>query len=648
VKLVSTGPTSSFPFPEVGRGRGRGVNASELATVLDQFAATVIGDFALTDILRQLALGATRVLHISGAGVTSPGPEGELLRMVFTTSAAVQALERIQEMLQKGPCQDCYDAGRVINLAELSTEGTWPDYQRRAEEVGIRAVTAIPLQARGRRWGVLAVYRSEPLALSVDELAAATTLAHLATSYLVVAEDRDAARRAEQALSVRAMRDALTGLPVRWVFLEHLEHALARLHRASTYVAVLFIDLDGLKYVNDTYGHAAGDALLSTCGERIRAALRPSDVLARIGGDEFVVLIEETHQRNDAVGLAQRIVDSLAAPYRSGRHVIRPSASIGIALTDDPATPAATLVAHADSAMYQAKRSGRGGVRVFDPVGYATARADAATQERHARELQTALENDELLVHYQPIFELSGEDEDQDVEKMYAVEALVRWRHPREGLLTAGAFIDAAERGGLLPEMGASVLRQACQRFSAWRDEMGDVAPGRLFVNLSPSELVDQRLVDGTTAALADAGLAPSCLTIEVTESALMQQVGVAVNTLAALRELGCEIAIDDFGTGYSSLSRLIEIPATTIKIGRSFTSGLTGDTGAAAVISAVHSLGQSLGRVVIAEGIESYKTVQALRALGIRYVQGFYLAVPMSADALLDRLRAGGSGTRS
>ena len=621
-----------------GRGEGRAVDGSALAAVLDEFTATVTGDFTLVDILRQLAVGATRVLDVDGAGVARPEEEGGLVRLVFATDEPVRKLEEMQEALQVGPCCDAVESRRVVNVAHLASEGGWPGYQHGAEQLGINAVAAIPLVARGRCWGVLDLYRLRALALSEAELAAATTLANLATSYLVVAHDRDVSRQAQDALSERAMHDGLTGLPMRWVFLEHLEHALQRLRRNPSYVAVLFVDLDGLKWVNDMYGHAVGDQLIVTSARRFREALRPTDLLARMGGDEFVVLLEDVDGPGSLSAVARRMLDSLDRPWREPGLAMHPSASIGIAWTADPDTHGATLIAHADSAMYQAKRLGRGGVREFDPEDYERDRDAAAARDRLAQELRAALAEDQLEVHYQPIVDL--EVPDGAPGRLHAVEALLRWRHPQRGLVNAGTFIDAAERSGLLPELGAVVLQRAICDFARWRADHEATAPRRLFVNVSTGELVEPQLVRRITRLLGECDVPPQLLTLEITESGLMQQPAVAAQALAGLRALGCELALDDFGTGYSSLSRLIGIPATTIKIDQSFSAGLDSDPHASAVISTIRTLGEQLGRAVVAEGVETEKTLQAVAALGIRYVQGYHLGLPVAPEEVAGVLR--------
>jgi len=634
------GEASEPRFPDVGRGPGLPVDTTALGAAIDGFTSTVVGDFSVDDILRQLLQAATKVLQTDGAGVIVPGPNGGLTRIAFATSGAAEELERLQELLQEGPCRESHRSGRCVNLADLSHEGAWPAYQRRAVELGVRAVAAIPLRARERGWGVLDVYRAEPIPLGDDELGAVRTLANLATSYLVVADDRDRARRAQAELADRAMHDMLTGLPNRWVFLEQLAHALHRLRRRPGKVAVLFLDLDGLKYVNDTYGHFEGDRLITAFVEHVRSTLRPVDMMARIGGDEFVVLLEDIAHSEEATTVARRVVGAVSVPHQINGDAVPMSASVGIAVTDDPLRAAATLIAHADAAMYQAKRSGRGRITVFDPAEYARQRAGVAEEVRLAEELRRALTGGELEVHYQPIVDLAD-------PRLFATEALLRWRHPSRGLVTAGAFIDTAERAGLLPLVGAWVLSTACRQAVEWEQTFGERSPRYLFMNLAPVELTEPLLIERTERTLATSGLPPERLVLEITESGLFQNATAAVHTAESLRSLGCGLAIDDFGTGYSSLSRLADIPAGTIKIDQTFSRHLPTNPGGTAVVSAVQALGNSLGRTVIAEGVETEDSLDELRRIGIRHVQGFLLARPMPADELSARLAADGFGRR-
>ena len=623
------------------------VDETALAAAVDEFTATVAGDFSVEDILQQLAQAATRVLDLDGAGVMAPA-EGVLVRFVFATSGPAETLDRLQEELQRGPCTDAAASGQVINVADLAVSGNWPAFQRTAVRVGIHAVATIPLRARGRTLGVLDMYRLRPVALDRVELAAAQRLANLATSYLVVTADRDAARAAQAELAHRAAHDPLTGLPVRWVFLEQVAHALARLsrHRGS-HVGVLFLDIDGLKYVNDTYGHPAGDTLILTCVARVRAALRPSDLMARIGGDEFVILLEDITGAEDASRVAQRVLDELATPYRPDGEVIQPSASIGIAVTDSPRSTSDELIAHADTAMYAAKHAGRRAFRVFDQSAYAEERARATSRAERTASLQQGLRTGQIEVHYQPIVDLASPGLGavpplhDSYRGVWAVEALARWRHPGLGLLTAAHFVPLAEANGLVVELGALVLRRACAQLAEWDVELGRGSPARLFVKLSATELEEHELVGVVADALEGAGLAPERLTLEITETELFTEPVVVARAIAGLRRLGCELAIDDFGTGYSSLSRLVEIPAATLKVDQSFTQALSTRAEANAVVSSVLLLGQRLHRTVVMEGVEDAETLQALRRLGVTHAQGYHLARPQAAAALTGLLRS-------
>ncbi|NHC46672.1 EAL domain-containing protein [Motilibacter sp. K478] len=630
------------------------VDEAALAAAVDEFTATVAGEFEAEDILCQLAQAAIRVLDVDGAGVMAPAG-GPLVRFVFATSGEAEGLERLQESLQDGPCTDAAASGQWINISDLSVEGDWPEFQAAAVQVGLRAVTTLPMRARGRTVGVLDLYRLRPVKLDEKELTAAQRLANLATSYLLVTADRDAARAAQAKLAHRAAHDPLTGLPVRWVFLEQVAHALTRLQRnPDQQVAVLFLDIDGLKYVNDTYGHLAGDHLITTCVGRVRAALRPSDLMARIGGDEFVILLEDIGGPADAAAVAQRILDELSAPYRPDGELIEPSASIGVAVTDAAGRTPDELIAHADTAMYAAKQAGRRCYRVFEPSAYAAERARVSSRQELTSALRNGLRRGQLEVHYQPILDLDALEKraahalpggSPAGREVWAVEALARWRHPAQGLLSAGEFVPLAEANGLIVELGSLVLRQACRQMVAWDRDLGDAAPARLFLNLSASELAQRGLVDTVSAVLAETGLAPGRLTLEITETQLFTEPVIAARAVEELRRLGCELAIDDFGTGYSSLSRLVEIPAGTLKVDQSFTRGLTVRADAAAVVSSVLLLGHSLQRTVVVEGVEDAATLVVLRELGVTHGQGYHFARPLPPEELGRGILAGTVG---
>jgi diguanylate cyclase (GGDEF)-like protein len=425
-------------------------------------------------------------------------------------------------------------------------------------------------------------------------------------------------RRARDQLTEQTLRDTLTGLLVRPVFLEATSAALSRLHRKNQQVGVLFVDLDRLKFVNDSYGHAVGDDLLRCAADRLRSSVRPSDAIARIGGDEFVVLLDALETPEEAAVIAGRLLESLSQPCPRLAHDVAPVASIGVAVTADAGISGETLISHADAAMYVAKSSGRGRVQRFDQEAYAA----LGRRNQTEADLRSAVHDDELRLHYQPIVDL-------DTGERYAVEALLRWHHPSRGLLAAGEFIDVAEDSSLIVDLGRWVVAHACRQLAAWDATLGDDAPQLMFINLSAAELTHPGVGRLVTSSAASAGIDPSRLVLEITETGLLAEPGRAAAVSRTLRDLGCEVAIDDFGTGYSSLSRLVQLPARILKIDQSFVRGLVDNPDSMAVVSAVLLLAHNLRKLVVAEGVEDAESLEVLREMGCRYAQGYHLARP-------------------
>jgi diguanylate cyclase (GGDEF)-like protein len=432
-----------------------------------------------------------------------------------------------------------------------------------------------------------------------------------------VSHDITERTRAEAALQHQAFHDVLTGLPNRALFLDRLEHALARARRREGTVGVLFLDLDRFKLVNDSLGHAAGDLLLVTVAERLKGCLRDEDTVARLGGDEFAILLGEVAEPSTALHMAERIIQTLTAPFRLDGHDIVTATSIGIATSTPTQTPA-EMLRDADAALYRAKAKGRGRYEVFDE----TMNAQALERLELEADLRAALERGEFMVYYQPKIALA-------TGRVEGLEALVRWQHPRRGLITPAAFIPLAEETGLIRPLGQWVLEEACRQTQQWHQHM----PGLQVVtsiNLSARQFQQPTLVEDVAAALRQSGVDPACIQLEITESVAMEDAEAAVAVLQQLKALGVQLAIDDFGTGYSSLAYLKRFPVDELKIDRAFVSGLLQDSEDASIVNAVASLGHALNLSIVAEGIETADESRQVQALGCEIGQGYYFAEPL------------------
>jgi diguanylate cyclase (GGDEF)-like protein/PAS domain S-box-containing protein len=445
-------------------------------------------------------------------------------------------------------------------------------------------------------------------------------------------------KRLESELAHQAFHDSLTQLPNQALFRDRLDHALMRVTRqTATRTAVLFIDLDNFKTVNDSLGHTVGDDLLIAVTARLESCLRQGDTAARLGGDEFAVLLEDLQEKDAAIAIAERIITALRRPFSIASKEVFTGASIGVAF-DSPGAGTDQLLRNADLAMYTAKIRGRGRCEVFEPAMH-TAAVERLEVEA---DLRRAVERDEIVVHYQPIVDVrSG--------WIGGVEALVRWQHPIRGLLSPAVFIPLAEETGLIKDIGRKVLFDACTQVRQWQQELGTVPRLGVSVNLSSRQLADPKLLADVSRALESSGLAAENLTLEITESAMMHDTESAVARLNELKSLGVNLAVDDFGTGYSSLSYLQRFPIDILKIDRSFVSGIDGDAEQSALARAIVRLAQTLQLNAVAEGVETESQLERLRELGCRYAQGFFLAMPQDATTMSDVLKAAAAsgGTR-
>jgi diguanylate cyclase (GGDEF)-like protein/PAS domain S-box-containing protein len=435
-------------------------------------------------------------------------------------------------------------------------------------------------------------------------------------------------RRLEDELAHQAFHDSLTNLANQALFRDRVQHAVARLTRNDRRLAVLFIDLDNFKTVNDSLGHTAGDELLVAVAERLRGCLRSTDTAARLAGDEFAVLVEDLETVSDATVVADRIITVLKQPFTAGGRELFVGASIGIAFAT-PSSSEGQLLRNADIAMYTAKRRGKGRYEIFEPDMHAAA-LDRLEIEA---DLRRALERGELTLDYQPIVALHTGD-------ISGVEALIRWRHPERGLLAPSTFIPVAEETGLIHELGRQVVASACHQARRWQLDYPVAPPLTVSVNVSPRQLQADGLVEDITAALQASGLPASSLVLEITEGAMMHDVEATIDRLHALKALGVRLAVDDFGTGYSSLSYLQRLPIDILKIDRVFVAAMESKDTRSSLVQAIVSLAQTLGLQSVAEGVETDAQREVLAQLGCDLAQGYHFARPMDSGALEELLR--------
>jgi diguanylate cyclase (GGDEF)-like protein/PAS domain S-box-containing protein len=443
------------------------------------------------------------------------------------------------------------------------------------------------------------------------------------TLICITVTDLTRERQAEAAVTYSAQHDTLTGLPNRGLLNDRIEHALARRASDKNVMALLFCDLDGFKNINDAHGHQVGDETLRVVSQRLASAVRPEDTVARIGGDEFVVLCEGLEDMTDAAVVASRVRAAASAPFTAGALTLDVTVSIGVAVAsvDDHDASADTLLRDADEAMYKAKRQGPNVIELFDEQ----LRVVAKSRLRLLAELHSAVEDDQLRLHYQPVVSL-------DDEKVVGLEALLRWEHPHLGLVAPDDFVPFAERSGLITGIGAWVMGEACRQASEWRR----TEPHRaldMAVNVSARQLAQGAgLVESTRLALRDSGLDPTSVVLEVTESALVDDAEAALRVLKELKTLGVRIAIDDFGTGYSSLVYLKRFPVDLLKIDRSFIAGLGLNKDDDAIVRSVIELAHAFGIDAVAEGIETWEHLEILRDLGCDFGQGYLWSPPQPA----------------
>jgi diguanylate cyclase (GGDEF)-like protein/PAS domain S-box-containing protein len=583
---------------------------------LQQLIMTALADeIPITDIADQLCRRVEEIapdvvsslLHIDAGGLIHP------LGSPSLPEDFSRSLDGVAIGPNIGSCGSAAFYGEAVLAIDIDTDPRWQPFKTRPLEVGLRACWSTPIKAKdGRVIGTFAFYFRECRPPSRWHQRIVDACVHLGALAIERQESRAQIARL-------AYYDMLTGLPNR-ARLRHLISEAIEACPAGKHVALTFLDVDNFKDVNDTLGHSAGDELLVHFAQRLRAQIQPDDMLGRLGGDEFVIVLPNC-DASEASAVASRITEALAVPLQIGTRQVPMSASMGISIYPDNATDIDTLIQQADAAMYKAKGAGRSTYRFF------SADMNRLAEQRlaYSAALRSAIANDGLKLHYQPqIRTIDG--------AIHGVEALARWHDPEFGEVSPAKFIPLAEEGGLIEQIGLWSIREACRQMAAWRQAGLDIPC--VSVNLSPINFQNEKLAAAVSEILADYGLPPEVLMLEITEGVILNERSVAIETMNAIRKLGVGLSLDDFGTGYSSLSRLAHLPIRELKIDRSFMRNVESDPSARAIVTTVVRVGQSLQLTVVAEGVETDGQRKLLADLGCDVIQGFLCAPALSPPA--------------
>ena len=529
-------------------------------------------------------------------------------------------------LIRTGIMQRTVENGGTLALHDLTSSDGDAFLRSVAAELSITSIAvATFLRSDGSVGGMISVLDEVPRNWTAAEVSILSEFGQMAATEQELRQILSDREMREQRLRHESVHDSLTGLPNRNLFMRRLSDATHRARRGQDGLfAVLFLDLDGFKLVNDSMGHHVGDEMLISIARRLEACVRGGDIVARLGGDEFAILLERIIDVRDAAMVAERVQESLQVPLSIGGYEHATSASIGVALSTGASEQPEYVLRSADIAMYRAKNTGRGRYEMFDRAMH----AEALTRLQIETDLRHAFERDEFFLHYQPIVSIAE-------GRIVGAEALIRWRHFERGIVSPATFVPVAEDTGLVVPLGRWVLKEACRQAREWQS-YGTAGHFGISVNLSVREFAQPDLVRAVAAILEETGLSPSSLKIEITESAIIGQKHPAIETVEQLRALGVGIHLDDFGTGYSALSYLHRLPLDAVKVDRAFTSSIDLEERPLHVVKAIVSLAHAIGLEVVAEGVTNQRQLDLLRDMGCDLAQGFYFSRPCNTEEMV------------
>jgi diguanylate cyclase (GGDEF)-like protein len=576
---------------------------------------------------------AVHVGNSLAAAILLAEPETTWLRPVAGTGHSVEQIKRTrfsidqENIYGRGVCGKAFRTQLThVNDDVLNSEQGKP-WRKSSLQTGVVASCGVPLTRHGQSVGVILFFLSQSSAMDKEVIALLTRIGKNLSFALENFDRADEKNRADQRIQFLATHDDLTRLPNRVMFNQLFERSIKLARRDGNKCAVLFIDLDRFKVINDSLGHSAGDTLLIEVAKRLRSCVRESDVVARLGGDEFVVMLDQISDRDEVAGVARKILAALLLPIILAGHECRTTGSVGIAIFPENGSDSLTLTKNADIAMYLAKEEGKNDFRFFS----SEIKSQSIERLMLESDLRHALELDQLTLHYQPKLDVR-------TGRITGLEALLRWAHPELGDLPPAQFISLAEETGLIIPIGHWVLKTACAQNMAWqRDGLPSIS---MAVNLSPRQFLDENLLRDIDEVLILTGMPAHLLQLEITESMVMQNVDRAVKLLDQIQSRGVRLAIDDFGTGYSSMSLMKQFPIDTIKIDRSFVRDLENSSEDRAIAKAIISMGKALGLTVVAEGVETVEQDAFLRGHECDELQGYLFSRPIPAEAIALLLR--------